>query len=82
MTLRNRILRSPAASRWRRASDFVLAASAYACLLYVGACSLEAVLGALIDEPQLRAMIEHWGDGLLAPTCVLGRGLRQLLGGK
>ncbi len=82
MNLGNRFKHNRTTGLWRCAADFAIAASAYACLLYVGACSLDAVLFALIDEPEARAMIEQWSDRFLAPSCPLVRGVRQRLGGQ
>lgn len=82
MSIRHGIKRTRLAGIGRRAGDFIIAAATYTCLVYIGACVMDGVLGTLLDEPDARAVIEHWSDKLVDPSCPIGSGLKQLVGGE
>ena len=76
------IKRNRLAGIGRRVGDFCIAAAIYTCLVYIGACVMDVVFAALLDEPDAVALIDHWSDKLADPSCPIGSGLKQLLGGE
>ncbi len=76
------IKRNRLAGICQRVADFFIAAAIYTCLVYIGACVMDVVFATLLDEPDARAVIDHWSDKLADPSCPIGTGLKRLLGGK